>query len=332
VIGLLLACAPPEGLPLGSTAADCAACHPDHAAEWRGSAHAVGGSHAFDAWLPEVEAAWGGFAADRCVGCHRPGFGGDEGVGCVACHAAVGNHGEADGALAVDLSAPLSGPFGATAAPTVAHSSTPRELLGSDSLCGTCHEVTGPGLLHETTLSEHRAAGGEGCVECHAPRVVDRPLVPGGAPRPSRDHRFGLEDGLYGEALALTVEPRGEERVLVLRAEGATHDVPTGAAFVRRWRVELAVEAAASTTILSLGDDPLWAGAPVALVTDADEVRPGRLGAGEEVEWGLPAQGAVEARVWVEAVRTEVADALGVEAPAPVEVSRLVESDPAPTR
>lgn len=42
-------------------------------------------------------------------------------------------------------------------------------LLRSASLCGTCHEVTGPGVFQEPTTTEFRAASQDdaACASCH---------------------------------------------------------------------------------------------------------------------------------------------------------------------
>lgn len=314
----LWACAEPA-LPYGAASASCASCHPDHAAEWAGSGHGSSASSpVFTAILPRVEAAWGGFARDTCEGCHAPGARGDEGldpddIGCVSCHAAVGNHGAADAALAVDLSQPLAGPLGAAAVPTDAHTSVDRGFLTSPDLCGTCHEVTGPGLLVEDTLGEYAASpsaeAGLGCVDCHAPVVPDRPSTPYTPARTSHDHRFVGVAGLLPGALSLTVTDTG---VTVTNLVGG-HSVPTGVSWLRDVWVDVDGQAA---PLLRLGDQPLADGVPVALITDADEVRPGGLAAGEAVTvaWPEGVTSPVTVHLRARAVRPEVLDALGLDA------------------
>lgn len=313
-----------DALPYGSAAEACATCHVDHAAEWGASGHAQStSSPVFQALLPAVEDAWGGLARETCEGCHAPRHGDDITIGCVSCHGAVGNHAERDGALAIDLAAPLSGPLGVDAVPTDAHSSTQRGFLQSESLCGTCHEVTGPELLVEETLTEHRASpfAGEGCVDCHAPRI-ERPLTADTPARGSRDHAFvGFDppwddtaDPLAAEATrallaeALTLRLDGDELVVTNAAAG--HAVPTGVSFLRDLWVEVEVDGA-TVTLLRIGDQPLRDGDPVALLTDADTVRAGSLAAGEELRVTLPADTRV-ARLRGRAVRGEVLDALGL--------------------
>ena len=317
-------------LPYGASSASCASCHPDHAAEWAASGHGTSAaSPVFTALLPRVEAAWGGFARDTCEGCHAPGARGDAGldpddIGCVSCHAAVGDHGASDAALAVDLSQPLSGPLGAAAGVTDAHTSVDRGFLTSPDLCGTCHEVTGPGLLFEDTLGEYlsspSAEAGLGCVDCHAPLVPDRPSTPDTPARASHDHRFvGVAERLLGvddllpDALALIVTGTG---VTVTNLAGG-HSVPTGVSWLRDVWVDVDGR---SAPLLRLGDQPLADGVPVALITDADEVRPGGLAAGASitVPWPEGITSTVTVHLRARAVRPEVLDALGLDEPDPV--------------
>jgi len=326
-----------EALPFGARAEDCASCHADHAAEWRTSPHArAAASPVFAAMLPVVESAWGVVARQRCEGCHAPGHGGDEGIGCVSCHAAVGNQAERDGLLDVELAAPLAGPLGQMGIATDAHRSSPRTLLTNESLCGTCHEITGPGLLREPTLSEYRAspeaAAGMTCIDCHAPPVDDRRLTAETPKRRSRSHAFVGFDPPWGappadaaaaaaatrellaSALALRIETRPDgTREVVVENVGAGHRVPTGAAFLRDLWVDLELDgAAASAPILRIGDQPTREGRPVALLTDADAVTVGSLGSGETVRATLPPATRVIARLRGRAVRSTVLEALGI--------------------
>lgn len=313
----------PDALPLGSTAEDCGACHVSHFDEWASSSHGQSAaSPVFSALLPRVEAAWGAQARDTCAGCHAPGHGGDAAIGCVACHAAVGNHATRDGQLAVDLSAPLAGPLGAATVATDAHTSAPRALLTDAVLCGTCHEVTAPEILEERTFSEHEAEGAqETCVDCHAQPVGQRPLVEGGGARASRDHGFvgfdppwddpgdpdaaAATQALLARALSLQVEVAADgSRDVVVTNVGATHHVPTGAAFLRDIWVEVD-----GVRVLSLGDQPTRAGAPVALLTDADAITERSLAPGESVRAALP-RGASRVALLGRALRPDVEDAL----------------------
>lgn len=300
-----------DALPQGARAEDCATCHPGQFASWRHSAHATGAqSPVFVALVAEVERSWGPPAARRCRGCHSPGHGGDAGVGCVACHAAVGNHGERDGALVVDLSVPLSGPFSDPVA-THAHRSRRGALLGSPTLCGTCHEVTGPNLFVEGTLSEYRAGqaaeAGLTCVDCHLRRLPELGPIATTTTveRPRVDHRtVGLDPlwdappaeaasaakeaaELLRSALSLeaTATPTGFAVTVTSLCIG--HRVPTGVAMLRDLRVEVRVLDALGAVVsddpsaIVLNDQPMAGGQVVALPTQAEHVRHNSLSAGE---------------------------------------------------
>lgn len=338
---LAAACAADGGaLPQGAAAADCASCHADQHAEWSGSAHARSGrSELFVALLPRVEEAWGAAARDACVRCHEPGHGPDPGVTCVSCHAAVGNTGEHSGRLVVDLAEPLAGPL-ADPLPTDAHGSRPGRFLDSPSLCGTCHEVRGPALFVEPTLTEYRRTGladiGTGCVDCHMPRLDDAPLVPGGPPRPRRSHRFvAFDRPQLDEALTLWVEDAGGAPEVVLENAGAGHAVPTGISFLRDLWVDVRVVDAAGTVVhrpraLELGSLPMRGEERVALPTDADRIEPRSLAFGErvrarlELPAGLTPPLEVEAVLRARRVRAEILEELDVEHGAvdPLEVKR----------
>ncbi len=281
----LVACgAPPE-----ASADGCAGCHAEVHEAWSASAHGRGPSEVFDAWLPEVEAAWGEPAAARCVGCHEPGFVAGETVGCAACHLAVGNRAERDGELVVDLGAPLAGR--ASLAP---HDLSDRALLRASALCSTCHEVTGPGLLVETTGSEHAAWGGaETCADCHL-----------------AGHTF---DPLAGQGLAVSVEVHDRVARVTVENVAAGHAVPTGPAALR----DVWVELSGVGRVLELGPRPALGDEPVALLTDADHTVGTALLPGESrtVEVPLPDgldPASVTASVRYARVRREAAAALGL--------------------
>lgn len=305
---LLLACADP--LPYGSTAEDCGSCHADHYAEWSGSPHATM-SDVFVALRDEVEITWGEPSARACDGCHSPGWGGDATIGCVACHAAVGDSGTHDGRVTIDLDAPLSGPL---ALQTPAHGSTPRGYLDEPSLCGACHEVTGPNLFVEETWTEFKAADSdETCQDCHMPALPDAPWTATTPARPRRDHGFAVYGtDLLAEGLEITVE--GDEVVLT---NHAGHAAPTGVSFLRSIRVE-----AGDATLIRLGSDPVRDGQAVALVTDADSVRSGTLESGASVRAPIP-PGTTRITLRASRVRPEVTDALGIAASAALDVASI---------
>lgn len=320
---LLAGCLAPS-LPLGSRAEDCGGCHLEQHAGWRSSRHAGSArSPVFGAMLAPVEQAWGPEARARCVGCHSPGHGGDEGIGCVTCHAAVGNREERNGALVVDLDAPLAGPRGAQSS---AHSTGTRSFLKSASLCGTCHEVHGPGLLSEPTLSEFRAssfAADDSCMNCHANNSseghgltgIDPPwgADPEEARRAAEASRALLERALVLEVLK---GPAG----LVVRLENVNtgHAVPTGVAALRDFWVDVELtdsggRGAAMERVLELGAELTRDGAVVALPTDATLITPRSLAPGESREWRAPAgTTAVVATLRARAFRPAALTALGL--------------------
>lgn len=333
---LAAACAEPadDPLPLGRDAQSCGSCHEDHYDEWAGSPHAASAtSPVFEAMLPEVEREWGGFARDTCEGCHSPGHGDDEAIGCLSCHAATGNHAERDGMIALDAARPLAGPLD-DAEPTVAHGSRPSGFLATPSLCGTCHEITGPELVDEPTLTEYRAspqaAEGRTCADCHLPEEDPRALSNDtDRVRPASSHRFVGFDPPWGaspeeaevaaertrtmlaEALELRVE-RGDGWVeVVVENAGAGHGVPTGATFLRDLWVDVEVDGERHERVIVLGDQPMAGDTPVPLLTRADHVEPGSLPAGEERRVRFDTDGLVTAELFGRAIRPEVLEAIG---------------------
>ncbi|GMU58572.1 MAG: hypothetical protein AMXMBFR34_03350 [Myxococcaceae bacterium] len=338
-LGILLGGCGGAALPHGAGAAACGSCHVEQHAQWTGTAHARSvASPVFQALLPRVEGAWGEAARARCVACHQPGHGGDEGLGCVTCHGAVGNRGTANGALVVSLDAPLAGTKRVSNA---VHEVEPRGFLSSPALCGTCHEVHGPGLLDEPTLTEFTAASwADGCVGCHT------------RPQGERSHRLLGVDPPWGAAPSEATRSADEARALWARAltlellgvdgaaqvhltnTGAAHAVPTGATHLRDVWVDVEATDARGRTVLfprvmQLGARLTREGAEVALVTDATRVEPRGLAPQERrtVRVELPPEGApweVSATLRARAVRADTLAALaleGVEVPE-LEVSR----------
>jgi hypothetical protein len=278
------------------------------------------------------------------VTCHQPGFGGDHGIGCVACHSATGNLADRDGLLTVSLAEPVSGPF-ADPLPTPAHGSRAYGLLTSPVLCGTCHEVTGPDLFHETTLTEYEssrvAALGTGCANCHMAEVAPGPIATGETnTRPRTDHSFVGMDPPWGATrdvastaasrtrallragLALTAARAGSG-VDISLTNGAGHAVPTGIAFLRGIWVDIEWTGAGgrkawSRGVIDLGSQPTSNGSPVPLITEADAVESRVLASGATrsvhveppASLALPADAVVTLRA--RAVREEVLDALGL--------------------
>lgn len=338
IAALVVGCgAPPpeEALPLGADSESCGTCHETHHAQWATSPHAgAARSPVLEAMLPDVEAQWGQAAREACESCHSPGHApGDDGIGCVSCHAATGNHAERDGALAVDLGRPLAGPL-ADPEPTVAHRSRGGGFLASPSLCGTCHELTGPNLVREPTLTEYRAspaaAEGRTCADCHLPPDGTRALSNDStAEREASSHRFVGFDPPWGappdvaaaaaertrallaEALELRVEPDdGGVRVTVANV-GAGHSVPTGATFLRDLWVDVEpLDGPVVARVIELGDQPMRGDAPVALLTRADRVEAGSLAAGDTRSVRVAVDGPVRVVLRGRAVRDAVLAAL----------------------
>ncbi|MCB9687902.1 MAG: hypothetical protein H6735_22870 [Alphaproteobacteria bacterium] len=287
---LALAC----GVAEDRSSETCGGCHPAELEAWQRTGHARGvDGEVLAAWLPEVREAWGEGAERRCVACHAPGWADEPDVGCVACHGAIGNLGEADGALIVDE----RGPIGARGVVDAPHGVEPRGFLLSSSLCATCHEVTGPRLLDERTGSEHAVSGRvEGCADCHLP---------------DGDHDLRPR---WEDALALTVRREGGDAVVTVSNVGAGHAIPTGAAFLRDLRVDLVVDGVAER-VLTLVPVPVADGVPVALPTDADGFEGEALQAGETrtARVGLPEDAdRIEAIAVFRRFRPEVLEALGV--------------------
>jgi hypothetical protein len=302
---IALGCSPAAaGITGDAGAAACGACHTGEYAEWSGSRLATSGmSPVFLGLAASATAAWGEQAGARCVACHEPGFGGDHGIGCVACHSATGNLAERDGLLTVDTDAPISGPFDDPTS-TPAHGSRADALLVSPALCGTCHEVTGPGLLHETTKTEYEAssagAAGAGCISCHMLAEEPGPVARGETrSRPRADHSFIGVDPPWGASpqvaraaalstvqllrfgLALQAVRAGDGFDVTL-TNRAGHAVPTGAAFLRSIWVDVELAGADGAvagvpSVIELGSQPTRDGEPVALITQADAVQSNEL-------------------------------------------------------
>ncbi|MFO0714348.1 MAG: multiheme c-type cytochrome [Sandaracinus sp.] len=367
VLAPLAACArPDEPLPFGARSQDCATCHVDQAEAFSGSAHARSdASPVLAALIPRATARWGAAAGNFCARCHTPSHAAMTGdpdaevtITCVTCHAAIGNRGERDGLLLVDPSAPLGGPFD-DPEPTPAHASRAAPLVSSSSLCGTCHEVTGPSVFVEATLSEHRVSVSDpsdpSCASCHLPRLEDGPIALGAeASRQRRDHRFVGIDPPWGASAEQRTDAARESAALVARAlaleltvgdgealvrvtnVGARHAVPTGVSFLRDVWIDVELVAADGASehlprVITLGDQPMRAGEPVALITDADAVERHRLDAGQsaEVRVEVPPGAHVIATLRARAFRADVLDALELGSRAdevPVlEVARLEE-------
>ena len=227
---------------------ECGTCHLDAYQEWASSMHA----HAWTDPYFQVDFEFDG-SQQVCLNCHTPlrdqqenlvlGFRDrekfqpilapnesfdetlrDEGVTCAVCHVRDGV---------------IIGPFGDTSAPhPTRRDPGMRDGIGA---CRRCHVVSGErwdtfyrvppcGTVAEIT------EGGESpdCTSCHMP-AIERPVVAGGATRPSRRHLFrgGHDPDTVRRALAVDMEMRdlgGGQRMATVgvRNTGAAHYLPTG--------------------------------------------------------------------------------------------------------
>lgn len=339
-----------DPLPLGESRASCGTCHAEQLDAFETSPHAQSSrSPVLAAMLPRVEEAWGLAARARCESCHAPQHAeGDDDVTCLSCHAAVGNRAERDGRLVIDPTPGLAGPF-ADADAGHAHGTRPSTFLATPSLCGTCHEVTGPELFVEPTLTEHLAspafADGEHCADCHMPAIDDGPIAVGAERvRARRDHSFVGVDPPWGASpedaaiaaertrvlLASALDLRAHEAddgAIVIEVENIArgHDVPTGIAMLR----DLGVDAvwidergdrSATERVLDLADRPMRGDLPVALPTDADRIEHHRLAPGEIRTLRLlppPGATALHLTLVARAIRPDALQALSLESLTP---------------
>lgn len=285
---LLAGCATQSVIHEG-TAAECGACHTDQAAQWKTSRHAQSDtSEVYRALLPRVKSSWGALAQARCVACHEPGHAGETFITCASCHLAVGNRGDANGALVVELDAAVGAPEVPERAP---HAVSKRAFFNAPNLCGTCHEVKGPGHLDEPTLTEFFASPrelGASCASCHD------------------DHTF---QGLSMMRQALKLELVGG--AVRLTNVGAAHGVPTGAIALRDVWVDVEVDGVRYPRVIELGAE-----LDAAVFTDSSFIRSRSLAAGASREWPLPSGAtSVSATLRFQPVRAETLEVLGLSVP-----------------
>lgn len=281
--------------------ASCAECHPDHLAEWRTSMHAYAMvDPVFQALSLARQRDLLGTEDLFCQQCHSaigtrggeivPGFSyADlspivmEGVTCSACHQVVGVARTWNSGHVLDPDAPVQGPL-ADPAPTPIHPMARSEVLGTSAFCGACHDVIeSSGLPLERPYDEWArspsAERGQSCQDCHMP-ATERPVVRGGATRPSRSHRWvgvdaplvegwmtaaeeaelaaGTEALLAGAAtLRLHATPAAGDLLdvsVTVRNEIPGHDLPTGSTFLRQVWVELTAADADGAVLYRSGD------------------------------------------------------------------------------
>lgn len=315
---LLVACETSAPLPHGSSAASCGTCHESQLNGLQHSAHSRGtSSPVFSALLPRVERAWGSAARERCVACHAPAHDEESSVTCISCHGAVGNREERNGSLVLDLDAPLASRSRELSLD--AHRVAPRRFLTSSSLCGTCHEVHGPGRFAEHTLTEFQAsAGDETCLTCHsATGHTFAGVEPAwGKPETERRRADDAAKALWANALTLSAE-WSDGHALITLANPGRHSVPTGVSMLRDVWVEVETNGVTTRVLEPRTRLINSSGVDVPLITDADHVHEGALAAksSRSVKW-TPPEGtkSLRVRLRAKAVRDDVMHALELDA------------------
>ena len=272
-----------SGAPADAPRADaeCATCHPTQAAAFVVSAHArAPESDLFRALRDRADPDTRAF----CDRCHAPHAApGERGVGCVTCHTAIATRGVSNGRLVMGDGDEMLGGFDDARA-TPAHASRRSGFIRSADLCGTCHEVAGPGALVETPYTEWSRsparAAGVTCVDCHmstSPGTTSTahargPAATDGPERQLSDHAFvGPEHPRASEllqraaAIAVAVTGRDGDALAIdvtVTNRNPGHALPSGARFAREVWVELvAVDALGGRHIVTGGLDAR--GAPV---------------------------------------------------------------------
>ena len=195
-----------------SNPSECAACHPDHAAQWEMSPHAYAAvDPVFRAMLRLGQRETEGELDQFCTRCHSPFAvrteqtpvvqtpdGHDQplealgpiaraGVSCDVWHTAVSLGG--DDLLQLDRGrvrwAGIEDPV-----PNSGHDSAASPLQQRSNLCGACHDVELDGLMLERTFSEWLSVSGVGqCQQCHMPTRRGR-AAKDGPEREVHDHTF----------------------------------------------------------------------------------------------------------------------------------------------
>lgn len=270
---VLIGCAPiASNSRADGGAAQCASCHPDHVRDHSGSRHARA---AMGELYQRLRDRGDLRTRSFCDSCHRPATGTSEGLSCESCHSAVGNSATLNAQLRWDPSAPLSSAR-ADSASNSAHRTRQHGFLSSSELCGSCHEVRGPGAFHETPFTEWQrspaAQSGIQCVHCHgsptpgAPEA--RPALPAALdpsqPTPARartDHRFvGPDDedaravaSLLAQSALVTLSREGEQALVTVSNRGLGHALPTGVRAVRELWIEVSEVSASGATHVRSG-------------------------------------------------------------------------------
>jgi hypothetical protein len=239
---------------------------------------------------------------------------------------AVGNRGTRDGLLVVALDGAIASPHPPDG--KTPHATRPGHFLASSTLCGTCHEVTGPEHFIEHTYSEFlaspEAASGASCQSCHMPKDrgrVDHGLTsitpPWGRAADHLAHRREGARAHIAGAMTLTLERRGEGVAVALTNIAGGHAIPTGATLVRELWVEVHGAGASEPRALVLGATMVRDGVEVPLVTEADTVTHAVLLPSQTLTRVLPIRPPAEAVLYMRPVRVEAALALGLDPTSP---------------
>lgn len=325
-------------LAVDPSSESCGQCHATEYAAWSESPHGRSSeSPVFRALVQEARSSWGDNAADRCVGCHAPGHDGSDRVGCVSCHMAIGNRGTRDGLLIVALDGAIASPHPPSPTNPPPHHTRRGDFLASSTLCGTCHEVTGPEHFVEHTYSEFtassEAASGLTCQGCHMPYNHGRvdhglaSITPAwGRSQPLRDDRREAARVLVASAMTLTLEHRDDGVEVALTNTFGGHAIPTGATLVRELWVEVHTADTIFEHVLALGATMVADGVEVPLATEAETVSVAALMSGETLAHTVPIATPAEAILYLRPVRVDAALALGLDPAmpelAPIEVLR----------
>ena len=225
----------------------CAACHPNHYAQWKTSMHAY--ATVDPVWRALVairQADYNGERDQFCIQCHSaiatrggevyPNFSFDdfspislEGITCESCHKVSGLERTFNSGHTLDETGPIRGPI-EDPVPNTFHESQYSPLHDTSDFCGGCHDVIEhQGLNLERPFEEWvpspAAKEGRNCQSCHMPTYRGKAAT--GDDVPERDnlhnHRFiGVDMPLSDTFITdpeLLEELRGEV-VALLKSAG----------------------------------------------------------------------------------------------------------------
>ena len=310
---LAVACGDGPQDSAGALQSRCSSCHVEQAMRHSVSRHAQAArSEVFVALRARAQQAWS--AATFCDGCHRPVGGTDDGLGCLTCHASTGNLGRGDGALLLSPDGPVQAGLPSGRAP---HSVGGTGFISSADLCGTCHEVQGPGPFRESPFThwQKSPAGqrNQPCQSCHMPKDGRRVTEH----RP-RGLLAGADDEVQqwlAEAVDLELRREADDRVVVRitsRLQG--HMLPDGASFLRALWLDVRADGAVLDGRRWLSARLFRGAQEVVLPTEADRAESRGLlpGASREERFAVPAGRAITACLRFQRYRPDLLAALGL--------------------